>query len=636
MKNSEYRFGQFALDSRKRTLSRAGSSVPLTAKAFDVLLFLAQHPNRLITKEELLKAVWGDIFVEEGNLTQYISHLRKALGDASEDTRLIVTIARKGYQFTAHVTVADAADTPTQAAVHGSIAERPLTDPQPRIEGSSDEAVPHTPRPWQKAAVVGASVVLLGIVGVRSWPYVGSLTPPRPQKVMLAVLPFENLTGDPDKEYLADGLTEETISQLGRLNPDQLDVIARTSVMGYKHKPARLDQIGRDLSVQYVLENSLRKSGDQMRITSQLVRVRDQSHLWSRDYDYQARDVLTIEEEVATAVAREIQLRLTAQHEAELTRSLPANPEAFDAYLQGHYFFQRNTDKDTDMSAKYYERATQLDPSYALAWVGLSRTRHWQAVQNLIPRDEGLRLAREALERALSLNPNLAAAHAEVVRLRLFVDFDLAGADAAAKRLMALEPGGPTSFRMAAVTSKYLGRLDEALQLNRRAVDLDPLNGESWESLAETEYYAGRLDEAASDARKALELSPDVFPGHMLSSKIYLLQGRPEAALAEIAHVRYDYQRAVLNAMAYHAIGRQKESDTALSALMANDHARTAYLVATVYAFANQSDEAFQWLDRALARREDDLIGARVDPLLKTLHHDPRFATFLKKIHLAN
>jgi len=172
--------------------------------------------------------------------------------------------------------------------------------------------------------------------------------------------------------------------------------------------------------------------------------------------------------------------------------------------------------------------------------------------------------------------------------------------------------------------------------LNRRAVDLDPLNGESWESLAETEYYAGRLDEAASDARKALELSPDVFPGHMLSSKIYLLQGRPEAALAEIAHVRYDYQRAVLNAMAYHAIGRQKESDTALSELIANDHARTAYLVATVYAFANQSDEAFQWLDRALAQREDDLIGARVDPLLKTLRSDPRYAALLKTVHLAN
>jgi len=636
MKNSEYRFGPFALDSRKRTLSRDGSSVSLTAKAFDVLLFLAQHPNRLVTKEELLKAVWGDTFVEEGNLTQYISLLRKALGDASEDTRLIVTIARKGYQFTAHVTVGDEADTPTLAAVHALTAEEPLPDPQRGLEDSAHEAVAHTPRHWQKAAIVSASAALFGIVGVASWPHVGTMTAPRSQKVMLAVLPFENLTGDPDKEYLADGLTEETISQLGRLNPEQLDVIARTSVMEYKHKPARLDQIGRDLSVQYVLENSLRKSGDQMRITSQLVRVRDQSHLWSHDYDYGAQDVFTVQEQVARAVGREIQLRLTAQREAELARSVPVKPEVFDAYLQGRYFFQRNTDNDTNMAAKYYERATQLDPSYALAWVGLSRTRHWQAVRSLIPSEEGQRLAREALERALSLNQNLAAAYAEVVRLKLYVDFDLVGADAAARRLIALEPGAPASLIIAASTPRLLGRFDEALQLARRAVDLDPLNAGSWENLAETEFFTGRLDQAATDARKALELSPDVFPGHMLSSKIYLMQGRPEEMLPEIQLVRYDSQRAFLYAVAYYALGRHKESDAALNELIEKDRARSAYSIAAVYAFENRSDQAFEWLDRAYAQRDGDVIGTRIDPLLKSLHHDPRFATFLKKIHLAN
>jgi len=637
MKNPEYHFGPFTLDPRKRTLSRAGSSVPLTAKAFDVLFFLVQHPNRLVTKEEMLKAVWGDTFVEEGNLTQYISHLRKALGDASEDTRLIVTIARRGYQFTAPVTVTDTADTSTQAAIHDSPAESPLAVPQPVLESAAGDSVPNTSRHWQRAAVIGASVALFGIVGVVSWPHVGTMTAPRPQqKVMLAVLPFENLTGDPDKEYLADGLTEETISQLGRLNPEQLDVIARTSVMGYKHKAERLDQIGRDLSVQYVLENSLRKSGDQMRITSQLLRVKDQSHLWSHDYDYRAQDVLAVQEQVARAVAQEIRLRFTAQREAELARSLPANPAAFDAYLQGHYFFERNTDNDTNMAAKYYERATQLDPSYALAWVGLSRTRHWQAVRSLIPSEEGQRLAREALERALSLNQNLAAAYAEVVRLKLYVDFDLVGADAAARRLIALEPGAPASLIMAASTPRLLGRFDEALQLARRAVDLDPLNAGSWENLAETEFFTGRLDQAATDARKALELSPDVFPGHMLSSKIYLMQGRPEEMLPEIQLVRYDSQRAFLYAVAYYAIGRHKESDTALNELIEKDRARSAYSIAAVYAFENRSDQAFEWLDRAYAQRDGDVIGTRIDPLLKSLHHDPRFATFLKKIHLAN
>src|SRR5216683_2213472 len=416
--NSLYRFGQFALDSRKRSVSRADSPVCLTPKAFDVLLFLVQNPNRLVTKDELLQAVWGDTFVEEGNLTQYISHLRKALGDNSEDTRLIVTIARKGYQFTADVTVAEAADTARQAAVQVSTAESSLADTQPVLRSPAYEAVPKAPRHWRKAAFVGASAVLLVVVCFASWRHFGGMTPPRPQKIMLAVLPFENLTGDPNKEYVADGLTEQTISQLGRLNPEQLGVIARTSVMGYKHKDERLDQIGRDLSVQYVLENSLRESGNHIRLTAQLIQLKDQTHLWSQDYDYPAKDILNVEDDVARAVARQIQIRLTSQQQAELARSRQVNPEAFNAYLQGHYYFERDSDKDTDMAAKYFERATQLDPSYALAWAELSRVRNRQANTGVIPAEEGHRLAREAVERALALNPNLADAHAQMGRIK--------------------------------------------------------------------------------------------------------------------------------------------------------------------------------------------------------------------------
>src|SRR5213075_3094803 len=292
-----YQFGPYVLDAQRRALYFEKSLVPLTPKAFDVLLFLAQNPNRLVTKEELLQAVWGDTFVEEGNLTQYISHLRKALGDNSEDTRLIVTIARKGYQFTADVTVAEAADTAIQAAVH--------------LKSPANEAVPKAPRRWRKAAAVAASTVILAVIGYIALRHFWAITPPRSQKIMLAVLPFQNLTGDPNKEYLADGLTEETISQLGRLDPERLGVIARTSVMGYKHKNERLDQIGRDLSIQYVLENSLLESGDHIRLTAQLIQVKDQTHLWSQDYDYPVKDILNVEDDVAKAVTREIRLRLS-------------------------------------------------------------------------------------------------------------------------------------------------------------------------------------------------------------------------------------------------------------------------------------------------------------------------------------
>jgi TolB-like protein/DNA-binding winged helix-turn-helix (wHTH) protein len=631
-----YRFGQFVLDPGRRTLSRADSPVSLTPKAFDVLLFLVQHPNRSVTKEELLQAVWGDTFVEEGNLKQYISHLRKALGDNSEDTRLIVTIARKGYQFTADVTVAEAADTAKQAAVQVSTAESSLADTQTALRSPADEAVPKAQKHWRKGAVVGASAVLLVVVGFASWRHFGGMTPLRSQKIMLAVLPFENLTGDPNKEYLADGLTEETISQLGRLNPEQLGVIARTSVMGYKHKDERLDQIGRDLSVQYVLENSLRESGNHIRLTAQLIQVKDQTHLWSQDYDYLAKDILNVQDDVAKAVAHEIRVRLTSKQQAELAQSHPVNPEAFDAYLQGYSFFQRSTDKDADLAAKYFERATQLDPSYALAWVGLSRVHNWQANIGLIPAQEGHRLAREAVERALALNPNLAGGHAQMGRIKAQVDFDWTGADASYRRAIALEPGDPDIVRSAAYSAATLGRFEEALPLARQAIDLDPLNADSWECLGETEFFMGQLDKAAADGKKGLELSPDAWPGPILLSQIYVMQGRPQDALPEIELVRYDPARPFLYAIAYYALGREKESDAALSELIAKCHESGAYQIAEVYAFRNQSDDAFEWLDRAYAQRDSGLVGTKVDPLLKSLHKDPRYAAFLKKLNFPN
>jgi tetratricopeptide (TPR) repeat protein len=310
------------------------------------------------------------------------------------------------------------------------------------------------------------------------------------------------------------------------------------------------------------------------------------------------------------------------------------NPEAFDAYLQGHYHFERDTDKDTEMAAKYYERATQLDPSYALAWVGLSRVRSWQPIAGIIPAEEGHRLAREAVERALALNPNLAEAHTQMGRIKQQVDFDWIGADASFRRAVALDPGNPENARVMAFSVATLGRFDEALQLNRQAVDLDPFNADSWGALAENEFFMGQLDQAGADFKKALELNPDVVAAHMALSQISVMQGRPQDALPEIELVRYDPIRAYLYAIAYHALGREKESDAALSELIAKYHANGAFQIAEVYAFRNQSDEAFEWLDRAYAQRDSGLIGTKVDPLLKNLHGDPRYDAFLNKLHL--
>jgi tetratricopeptide (TPR) repeat protein len=327
---------------------------------------------------------------------------------------------------------------------------------------------------------------------------------------------------------------------------------------------------------------------------------------------------------------------LTSQQQADLARPRPVNPEAFDAYLQGYYFYERRTAKDVDIAARYYERATQLDPSYALAWVGLSRARYWQANEGLIPIGEGQRLAREAVERALALNPNLAAAHSQMGRIKRQVDFDFAGANASIQRALALEPGSLEMVTQASASAAILGRFDEALPLARRAVDLDPLNGEGWEILGEWEFFNGQFDKAAADCKKAVELKPQRWLCHYYASQIYILEGRPQDALPEIELVPADDLRGFLYLIAYHALGREKESDTALNEYIDKFHAGSAYQIAQVYAFRNQPNEAFDWLDRAYAQRDGGLMLTKVEPLLKSLHNDPRYAAFLKKLNLPN
>ena len=633
------RFGTFELDVASgelrstNTLDR-NQNVVLREQVFQVLLMLLEHEGEIVTREEIKNRLWADHTVVDfdRSINATIKLLRRALGDTAENPRYIETLARRGYRL---ATPVEYPESPADTVLERDRAQREHAA-TPMSEGA-----PRSRRAWWWAsAVVLASAVILVGVAYMSWRHFRATEPPRSQKIMLAVLPFENLTGDPNKEYLADGLTEETISQLGRLNPEQLGVIARTSVMGYKHKSERLDQIGRDLSVQYVLENSLRGSGDHVRITTQLLQVKDQSHLWSQDYDYSAKDILKVEDDVARAVARETQLHLTSQQQAELAQSRPVKPEAFEAYLQGYYFFERDTDKDTEMAGKYYERATQLDPSYALAWVGLSRVRKWQAKTSLIPTQQGYLLAREAVQRALALNPNLAQAHVQMARFKQQVDFDWAGADSSLQRAVELEPGNPESVGQAASSAAFLGNFDKALLLSRRAIALDPLNAVSWERLGEIEFFMGQLDEAVPDLKKALELNPDLSTYHVLLSRIYIMQGRPQDALPEIELVRYDLWRAILHAVAYYALGRQKEADAALSELIARYHERSAwysaYGIALVYAFRKQSDDAFQWLDRAYAEHDDGLIYTKVDPLLKNLHNDPRYTALLKKLNLPN
>ena len=635
------RFGAFELDLSTGELRSMEAPSPdnpvpnnkvlLREQVFQVLRMLVERDGKIVTREEIKSRLWAnDTIVDfDQSINTMIKALRRALGDSADNPRYIETLGRRGYRLMLTIEYPESTTGPVLEKGREN-SEEPAAEMSRNTTRVRREI---RPRRWKAAVVLGSAVILVG-GGYFSWRHFRAITPPKSERIRLAVLPFQNLTGDPNKEYLADGLTEGTISQLGRLSPEQLGVIARTSVMGYKHKDERLDQIGRDLSVQYVLENSLRSSGDHIRLTSQLIQVKNEIHLWSHEYNYAATDILDVEDDVAKEVARAIELRLTSQQRAELSRPHPVNPEAFDAYLQGYYFFQRDTDKDTDMAVRYFERATQLDPSYALAWVWLSRALHWQAEEGLIPMEKGHRLAREAIERALALDPNLAEAYSQMGRLKKYVDFDWAGADESIRRAIALEPGNPEYLDQAASSALIFGRSDEALALARRAVELDPLNASSWHRRGEIEFYEGQLAGAEADVKKSLELSSDVFLGPVLLSRIYLMQGRPQDALPEIERVRSDAVRSYLYALTYAVIGREKQSEDALKELIAKHSTREAFLVAEVYASRNQRDEAFVWLNRAYAQHEDDLPMTNLLPELKNLHSDPRYSAFLNKIHV--
>jgi tetratricopeptide (TPR) repeat protein len=424
------------------------------------------------------------------------------------------------------------------------------------------------------------------------------------------------------------------IAQLSRLYPEQLGVIARTSVMGYKHGDQRLDQIGRDLAVQYVLENSLRGSGDHLRVTVHLLQVKDQSHLWAQDYDYRPRDILSLEDDVAKAVAREIQIRLTPQQQADLNRVRPVNPEAFDAYMEGRFFYDRDSNGDLNRAVSYFEQAIQLDSSYALPWVGLSRALFRQSDRGSVPLEEGRRRARKAAEQALVLDPNLAEGHAAIGQIKRQADWDWTGANASLQRALELDPGNSAVLNLAAGLAFSLGRFEEAVELDRRAIALDPLNAALRGSLAGTYSILGRQEEAEVDYKKALELDPDLSPNHEGLGLVYLAQGRAQDALAEIEREQMGRWRLQGQAVAYYALRQKKESDTALNELIAKYQSQNAFLIAEVYSFQKEPDQAFEWLDRAYLQHDTGVPETKASTLLKNLHSDPRYTAFLKKIHL--
>jgi len=479
-------------------------------------------------------------------------------------------------------------------------------------------------------ATAGSIVIVLLVVATFWLARVKKASAPSRITPSIAVLPFADLSQEKDQEYFSDGLAEELLNSLVKVQG--LRVAARTSSFQFKGKNEDLRGIGQKLNVATVLEGSVRKQGQRVRISAQLIQVSDGFHLWSETYDRDLTDIFVVQEEIAQSVAGSLRVTLLGE---KLPSPRATKIEAYNAYLQGKYFYARPTKENLDKAITYYDQAVRLDPSYAPAWAALSRAHSLQAgAYSPAQLHHEYDSARQAAERALALDPSLAEAHAAVGQIGQYFDWDWAGADASYQRALALEPGNAEVVQGAADLAATLNHFEQALQLSRRAVELDPLRASTHHALAYNAWWAGQLDEAEVAIRKGLDVDPQ-FPWlHSVLSRIYLARSRPLEALAEAERDSTPEFRLQELALAYHALGQKQKSDRALAELTARSQKYSAFQIAEIYAFRGEADAAFTWLERAYVQRDGGLAFTKGDPLLASLQNDARYSAFLRKMRL--
>ena len=620
---NSYIFGEFRLDRRSRVLFRSGELVALYPKAIDVLMFLVEKHGNVATKEELLEFVWPGTFVEESTLTRSISVLRKALGDTPEGHSYILTVPKRGYRFVAAVseeTVDEGSISPSRA--------------KPISENSRLSALV---RKWQSALIVGG--VLSVLLAAGGWPYWSRFRSRQapPARIMVAVLPVQNLTGNADREYISDGLTEEIIAQLGRINPERLGVIARTSAMSYKHSPKAVSQIGAELHVEYVIESSLRQSGDRWRITTQLIRVNDQTHLWSQDYDRALGDLVTLQDDFANAIAARIRLELAAASHQPLRSAHSTNPDAYLAYLEGRFYWNQRSVPALERAIVHLRQATQLDSNYALAYSGLADAYCSLGVIGDVAAGEVFPKARIAAERALALDSSLAEAHTSLAYVKFSYDWDWNGAEAEFKRAIALNPNYATAHQWYGQFLRLMGREKEAIAEGEKSLNLDPLSLIINVEAGLPYFYLDRCDEAVRHYRKALEMEPNFALAHHDIGWVLEAQGKYPEAIEEFERAVHISDLAALWSALGHAYGmagRREEANRVLRHLaeLRKQHYVAPNYDAVVYLGLGDFDKAMDLYEKSYDERCWGMVWFKIGHNLKPLRGTPRFEKLLQKM----
>jgi TolB-like protein len=445
----------------------------------------------------------------------------------------------------------------------------------------------------------------------------------------IAVLPFVNMSSDKEQEYFSDGLSEELLNLLAQV--PQLRVIARTSSFSFKGKEVDIAEIARRLDVANVLEGSVRKSGATLRVTVQLVRTSDSSHLWSQTYDRQLTDVFEVQDEIAAAVVDQLRMKLLGP----APKARTADPKAYALFLQAREIGRQNTAEAFERSIRLYRRSLELDPGYPATWEGLAGAYCGQAFNFLRPADEAVRLAGEAIARALALDPDYAPAHARLGWIAIYHDLDLVAGARHLGHALALEPGDLDLLAAASNLARRLNRLDQAIALDEYVVTRDPVNAGAHDALAYSYLYAGRLDAAIAEYRSELDLSPASIGAHAMIGETLLHKDDAAAALVEMQKEPDEGSRLIGLAMAYHALGRKVESDAALAEVTRKYHSTMPYYIAFVFAFRGESDSAFEWLEKAVKGHDPALGSIGVYPIFGRLETDARWLPLLRTLRLA-
>ncbi len=648
------RFGAYEFDLRSGELRKHGIRIKLQEQPSQILAILLEHRGEMVTREQLQHRLWpSDTFVDfDHSLNTAVMRLREVLSDSSENPRFIETLPRRGYRFLAPLEEKPASVNEPTPVQSGEVGASQSADS--KVDSTSPPLLPAFPafaaKPEKRVqrlrlVTVTLSIFAIVLAGAFAFRYLKRFslaTAPSGQLTSLVVLPFENLSADKDQAYFADGMTDELIAHLAKIR--SLRVISRTSSMEYKGAHKTLSQIARDLHVDSVVEGTVLRSGDRVRITAELVQVATDRHLWAETYESQLGDILTLQSHVASAIVNEIRVKLTPEEQVRLATTRQVSTQSYENYLKGRYYWNKRSQEGLTKAIDYFQLAIEQDPNYALAYAGLADCYSiiGSVIVGTVPALEVAPKARAAALKSLELDNTLAEAQTSLATVRFNYDWDWNAAASGFRRAVELNPNYATAYQRNSLYLMSMGRTSESIAEMNRAHDLDPLSISMNFSLGWRLYLAREYDQAIEQLRNTIDMDPDFVLPHLVLGQAYEQKKMYDQAITELRRA-VDISQSSPPAVAalartYAVSGRTTEARKLLDQLMEQSKRRyvSPFYVAIVYAGLGENDQALDWIEKAYKDRSNAIVFAKVNPQLDTLRSTPRFQSLLHRLAFQN